>query len=111
MEDVKQQRQEEAHKRDVYNERRYKSIDPIDDMPAIKPVKSRHIERAEGRALMKQMNARMKTRVRDLAGEQLSIRANLREIRELDRRDNRMSVHDMIEHSRGADRLDRRRFK
>lgn len=78
--------------------------------PAEVLVRTRQIERAEGREYMKKMNTRMMKRVKDAAAKSLVDRVTQREMREVARRDNRMTVHDMIEHSKGADRFNRSRF-
>lgn len=70
--------------------------------PAEILYRTRQIERAEGLAAMKKQSTLFKKRLRERAGKDLSQRAAEREQREVERRDARFSVHDMIEHSRGA---------
>lgn len=70
---------------------------------------TRQQERAEGRASIKAMESRHKRRARDDAGKALSQRSGERELREIDRRDARMTVHQLIER-RGAGQLQRGRF-
>lgn len=78
--------------------------------PAAVLVRTRQIERAEGREYMKKMNTRMMKRVKDAAAKSLVDRSTQRSMREVARRDSRMDVHTMIEASKGADRFNRRLF-
>ena len=63
-------------------------------------VKSRQVERAEGRAELKAMGQRARRRERKDKAAWRRVRVDKRETRELDRRDARFSVHEIIE--RGA---------
>lgn len=70
---------------------------------------TRQQERAEGRASIKAMESHHKRRARDDAGKALSQRSGERELREVSRRDARMTVHQLIER-RGAGQFQRGRF-
>lgn len=60
-------------------------------------VKSRQVERAEGRAELKSMDRRAKRRERDSRAKDLARRVDARHSVELDRRDARFGVHEIIE--------------
>ena len=69
---------------------------------------SRQAERAEGRAMLKEMDGRAKRKARNVAGFDREGRVEARLEREAGRRDNRMGVHQMIEACKRRGTLSRR---